>query len=393
MNRTPSKGLALTYLVRLSIASPSGGRSEIENLNVIKKIREGFDDFPYASAQAMKRALRDTMRGLGYGPLSPVIKSKPATTLGDPVQYIDDDLFGYMKAATKKSGNTEVDTFNGTRKAVVSMVPLLALSRFQDGVDFGANMMALRAGGNPMPYETEVHRGWYRISLYVDLNGIGSGMGFVERVEAVREKLTSQDLFTITEAYDFLEKMKTDKTTRAKSQGQQPAAPGDDNDNVGGDDDKDDGDQGKGFYAAKRLCYVSMPPETRYSRAKAVLDAVRFLSPSGRSSNWLIDLTPKLLVAAYVKGARTPFLEASLLDDDGKIKTDTIDTIKATFADGIENMVVGYRKDFFKLSNDNTATADNVAYQEMHQAFATVDGWLKAHFKVTDKSQAADPRG
>lgn len=62
----PSKGLAITYLVRLSIASPSGGRSEIENLNVIKKIREGFLDFPYASSQAMKRALRDTLKGLGF---------------------------------------------------------------------------------------------------------------------------------------------------------------------------------------------------------------------------------------------------------------------------------------------------------------------------------------
>jgi len=88
----PSKGLAITYLVRLSIASPSGGRSEIENLNVIKKIREGFLDFPYASSQAMKKALRDTMKGLGYS-VSPMVTSSPARTVVDPVKYIDDDLF------------------------------------------------------------------------------------------------------------------------------------------------------------------------------------------------------------------------------------------------------------------------------------------------------------
>ncbi len=108
MNNTatlrPSKGLAITYLVRLSIASPSGGRSEIENLNVIKKIREGFLDYPYASSQAMKRALRDTLKGLGYS-VSPIISSSPARTAGDPTKYIDDDLFGYMEAGSKKTGN------------------------------------------------------------------------------------------------------------------------------------------------------------------------------------------------------------------------------------------------------------------------------------------------
>ena len=154
MNNTeslsPSKGLAITYLVRLSIGSPSGGRSEIENLNVIKKIREGFLDFPYASSQAMKRALRETLKGLGYK-ASPVIKPKeegassegPARTAGDPVKYIDDDLFGYMEAASKKSGSSELNKINAIRKSVVSMTPLLSLSEFQDNIDFGSNMMKL----------------------------------------------------------------------------------------------------------------------------------------------------------------------------------------------------------------------------------------------------------
>ena len=279
-NLTPSKGLAITYLVRLSIGSPSGGRSEIENLNVIKKIREGFFDFPYASSQAMKRALRETLKGLGYK-ISPIVNTSPARTVGDPIKYIDDDLFGFMEAASKKSGRAEIDKFNGIRKAVVSMTPLLSLSAFDDNVDFGSNMMGLQAGGNPMPYETEVHRGWYRVSLYIDLNRIGTDVGFITEIKEVKRADDVNELIKkSSEEYDFIAEVPEDKDKKLK----------------------------KGYASFKKICKDELLKEERYERAKALLDAIRFLAPSGRSSNWLIDLTPKLMVAAYVKGARTPFL-------------------------------------------------------------------------------------
>lgn len=346
----PSKGLAITYLVRFSIGSPSGGRSEIENLNVIKKIREGFLDFPYASSQAMKRALKETMKGLGYSPLSPVIRSSPAKTVGDPVKYLDDDLFGYMNASSKKTGNSEVDRLNGTRKAVVSMVPLLSLSSFQDNVDFGANMMGLRTGGDPMPYETEVHRGWYRISLYVELDRIGTGDGFVTGITDVKTVKTGE-IASNNQQYDFL---------------------------VEGEKDT---------FVLKKIQYSSVvDDQERYRRAKSLVDAIRFLAPSGRSSNWLIDLTPKLMAAAYVRGARTPFLESKLIDDKDEIDTTNIKAVVDTFEDGFVKqdqdvqMVVGYRPDHFnKPTNTN-----GIEIKGLKEAFGTIEGWLKAHFGITN---------
>ncbi len=402
-NLTPSKGLAITYLVRLSIGSPSGGRSEIENLNVIKKIREGFLDFPYASSQAMKRALRDTLKGLGF-PISPVINTSPARTAGDPKKYIDDDLFGFMDPSAKKESKAEeseaeiaeesanenpsanetntvditketieklktpkkaieiikkyfsenpeatnitneklkelqvtdkdiekiikaatkdetaslnkmLQNLNSVRKSIVSMTPLLSLSNFDDNVDFGANMLGLKAGVSPMPYETEVHRGWYRISLYIDLDRIGTGDGFIKSpLQKVGEERSSvSELLSQNIDFDFIHKI---------------------------------GD--KKFICIKKE-HSTLANNERYSRAKALLDSIRFLAPSGRSSNWLIDLTPKLMAAAYVKGAKTPFLESPLLDDKQKdrnvINLAAIETSKETFDDGIEDMVVGYRED------------------------------------------------
>lgn len=353
-----SKGLAITYLVRFGIASPSGGRSEIENLNVIKKIREGFLDFPYASAQAMKRALRDTLKGLGHQ-TSPVVNTAPARTVGDPVSYIDDDLFGFMEAASKKSGRADVDRFNGIRKAVVSMTPLLSLSAFDDNVDFGANMMGLQAGGNPMPYETEVHRGWYRISLYVELDRIGTDAGFITELKEIKR---ADDVIKLLEnhpeKYDFIDSVKEDKEKKLK----------------------------KGFATVRRICQDELSTDEQYKRAKALLSAIRFLAPSGRSSNWLIDLTPKLMVAAYVKGARTPFLETPLIktkegNGKDKINLTDIENVYRTFEDGIEDIVVGYREDLLKKSDGN----GGIAVQDMRAAFNTIDGWLKKHFNIKDK--------
>lgn len=379
-NVTPSKGLAITYLVRLSIGSPSGGRSEIENLNVIKKIREGFLDFPYASSQAMKRALRETLKGLGYK-ISPIVNTSPARTVGDPIKYIDDDLFGFMEAASKKSGRAEIDKFNGIRKAVVSMTPLLSLSAFDDNVDFGSNMMGLQAGGNPMPYETEVHRGWYRVSLYIDLNRIGTDAGFITEIKEVKRADDINELIKSSiEEYDFIAEVPEDKNNNLK----------------------------KGYATLKKICTNELLKEERYKRTKALLDAIRFLAPSGRSSNWLIDLTPKLMVAAYVKGARTPFLESPLLDDKQKdrnvINLTAIETSRETFADGIESMVVGYRDDLIEKPDekneetpkatvpsqkDNKKTDNSFDVTSIRDAFITMDIWLKKHFKIDAKEKTA----
>lgn len=378
-----SKGLAITYLVRFGIASPSGGRSEIENLNVIKKIREGFLDFPYSSAQAMKRALRDTLRGLGHK-TSPIVNTSPARTIGDPVKYVDDDLFGFMEAASKKSGRDEIDRLNGIRKAVVSMTPLLSLSAFDDNVDFGSNMMGLQAGGNPMPYETEVHRGWYRVSMYIELDRIGTDTGFITDVNETKRADDVNGLIkNSSENYDFIAEVPENKEKKLK----------------------------KGFATFKKVCKDDLPKEKRYQRAKALLDAIRFLAPSGRSSNWLVDLTPKLMVAAYVKGARTPFLETPLINIEGGEKRDEINlanikTVYETFKDGIEDIVVGYRRDLIqynKNKKDNNlkeaGTNETInspskkddgrypfAIEEMKDAFDSMDGWLKKHFAIMSET-------
>jgi len=265
---------------------------------------------------------------------------------------------------------------NGVRKSVISTTPLLSLSAFDDSVDFGANMIGLKGGVSPMPYETEIHRGWYRMTLYIDLDRIGTGDGFVTNLlpvgtekSSISEVISQKDKDNKDIDFDFVHK------------------------------------SGEKFILIKKEC-ILLDQEERYRRAKAILDSIRFLAPSGRSSNWLIDLTPKLMVAAYVNGARTPFLETQLLDekqnDKNVINLENIRTVKETFADGIVKgncLVVGYREDLIQSPIDSKKSGDSankpddsaneINVQKMKIAFETIDGWLKQHFEIPKQSPAS----
>tara|TARA_R110002124_G_scaffold146076_1_gene311311 strand:- start:1738 stop:2631 length:894 start_codon:yes stop_codon:yes gene_type:complete len=164
-----TNSITITYLAKVSFASLNGGDKEVDNINTIKKVTlENGDQLPYMSAQAIRRALRDKIQELGWS-VSPIGESSEAKgaakTACDPEKYIDDDLFGFMDAA--KTG-----TF--VRTSPVRMEALVALSKFQDDLDFGTNFMAKDSGGNPNIFETEIHSGLYRGTILIELDRVGN---------------------------------------------------------------------------------------------------------------------------------------------------------------------------------------------------------------------------
>ena len=69
-------------------------------------MRVGRDVYPYVSAQAFRRWLRDSLPAEEQA--SPVTRSgsgkkQQAYTSGRPDKYLDDDLFGYMVAVKGKA--------------------------------------------------------------------------------------------------------------------------------------------------------------------------------------------------------------------------------------------------------------------------------------------------
>ncbi|MGI6468293.1 MAG: type I-B CRISPR-associated protein Cas7/Cst2/DevR [Syntrophomonadaceae bacterium] len=162
-----AKCLTITLLTHASYSSLNGSDKEADNISSIKKIQmNDGSEYPYCSSQAVRRALREQLAVLGYTLSEGVAaaqKKGAATTQCDPQQYIDDDLFGFMRA----------DRETVKRTSPVRVTPLISLEPYQGDLDFGTNYMSTKVGGNPNIFETEIHSGFYRGTILIELDRIG----------------------------------------------------------------------------------------------------------------------------------------------------------------------------------------------------------------------------
>ncbi len=178
-----AKALTVTYLTPVSFASLNGSDKEADNISNIKKITRETDQFPYISAQAVRRALRDQLAVLGRKlseGVTATIKKGAATTEQDPDQFIDDDLFGFMGTEEGKEGKKGKST---KRTSPIRVSPLIALQKYEGDLDFGTNFMGVQSGGDPNIFETEIHSGIYRGTILIELDRVGCGEGFKKGLE------------------------------------------------------------------------------------------------------------------------------------------------------------------------------------------------------------------
>lgn len=173
-----AKALTITYLVQTSLASLNGSDKEADNISSIKKFTRGTEQYPYGSAQWVRRALRDQLANLGWDlseGVEATISKGAATTRQMPDKYIDDDLFGFM--GTEKGSDNQKGSAT-KRTSPVRVSPLVSLERYMGDLDFGTNYMSVAAGGTPNIFETEIHSGLYRGTVLIELDRVGSGEGF-----------------------------------------------------------------------------------------------------------------------------------------------------------------------------------------------------------------------
>jgi len=109
--------IAGTFLIQADAAFLNGaglGEGEDRNVTVPKTFRDGRNEVPYVSAQAWKRWLRNTLieetgwpasesKAIGWNPKGNV--NKIASEL-NPVDFAEDDIFGYMRAEAEQGRRT-----------------------------------------------------------------------------------------------------------------------------------------------------------------------------------------------------------------------------------------------------------------------------------------------
>ncbi len=151
----------------------------------VKAIRTKEGIYPYVSAQAFRYWLRTTLDQAGTGWQSaPVYReAKIAYTDANPIKWWDDDLFGYMRAPSKRksaraqreadeerAGETETnDTV--TRVSPFRVSTLVSIAPVTPTSDYG--VMA-RQEGDPVPHEHQFYRTTLKGLVSLNLSACGT---------------------------------------------------------------------------------------------------------------------------------------------------------------------------------------------------------------------------
>lgn len=167
-----------TFVIHADASFLNGaGLSEGEDRNVTipKTLRDGRNRVPYVSSQSWKRWLRSTLiaeTGWPASELRSIKESEKGSTSKiagelDPVEFAEDDLFGYMRAQegqgrrkkSEESGGDDEE--NGTKtKALMRSSPFsasLLVSIRKNGWQGRDEGFVHLKEGTPLPYTTEFY--------------------------------------------------------------------------------------------------------------------------------------------------------------------------------------------------------------------------------------------
>jgi CRISPR-associated protein Cst2 len=178
-----------------------------DNTVGVKVINTREGAFPYVSAQAVRYWLRTTLASRVPGwQAAPIYREeKVAYTDGNPLLFWEDDLFGYMRAPSKKEtakaqrladvsriGETETaDTI--TRSSPLRVSTFVSLAPGRPTSDFGTMS---RHDGNPVPHEHQFYRATLKGLFSLDLHACGTfsyrnKTGF-RNLDSVREAMAKE---------------------------------------------------------------------------------------------------------------------------------------------------------------------------------------------------------
>ncbi|MFD5553807.1 type I-B CRISPR-associated protein Cas7/Cst2/DevR [Streptomyces sp. NPDC127068] len=255
--------LAGKMVLAVEAGAPNNGKGEDTKARV-KLARIRGKRYPYVSAQAARRWLRDGMVELGAVP-SPVTrvgkaqnKAQKANTEADPVRYADDDLFGYMRAGAKKD-----DAATTLRDSPFLLGTLMSVEPVYPTEDFG---VMSRGVPEPVLHGHEFYTADLAAPFLLDLPRIGTftmpdtnGVGRPNYLTAEQALLTSEAIQAGATATTFRD---------------QPA--------------------------------VRLPIEERRNRAALLLEALAHLSGGAKQALHYGDRVPALIVMVPFNGGINP---------------------------------------------------------------------------------------
>lgn len=285
--------------------------SNFDNAVATKSIIKNGRNYTYVSGQAFRFWWRDALQKNCGWTLSPVIREdKIAYTNANPIEYPDDDVFGYMRAASeeivddkgkKKKVNVTVTRVSPLKNsAVVSACAVRPVENWSS--------MA-RQEGDSVPYGKQEYSAIMKGMFSLDLNMVGTFSNYNKTgFQNLSQKLKEE----------ALEKGCIEKKDL--------------------------------FVTGQKL--VQLPLDIRVQRATDAIKALKNISGGAMQTNNMGDVTPKFIILASTNSGNHPFshVVSSYGDRDEMVKLN-IDAIREVISeyrnDFIGKLFIGKRSGFF----------------------------------------------
>ena len=295
--------------------------SNFDNAVATKQIYKNGKRYVYVSGQAWRYWWREALqKNLGWN-LSPVIReNKIAFTNANPVEFADDDVFGYMRAASeevtddkgkKKSVNITVTRVSPLKNsAIVSIVPTTPVENWSS---------MSRQEGDAVPYGKQEYSAIMKGMFSLDLNMVGTfsnynRTGFVNLSEKLKKEALENGCLEIDDAF-----IKNEKGNPAK--------------------------------------LVQLNKDIRSKRITDTLQALKYISGGAMQTCNMGDVTPKFIILATTNTGNHPFSTViKNVGDKDENATLNIEGIREIINDYRETFVgkifIGKRSGFFDDSID-----------------------------------------
>ena len=283
-----------------------------ENAIAVKSISTPEGRYPYVSAQAFRYWLRTTLEKGPWGwKAAPIYREKKiAYTDANPIRWWDDDLFGYMRAPSKKAEAVKAREASGlleeatptvetvTRASPFRVSTLISIGPARIVQDFGTMS---RHEGDPVPHEHEFYRATLQGLFSLDLHMAGT--------------------FTYIKRTGFLH-LDEHRVKEAQEAGLEHLA-----------EEK-----------AYRLSH-----QERIQRVRALFEGLAHLEGGAKLTLHYTDVSPDVVFLAVTKGGNHIFGHIFGVDDKGRpaLNLEALAQVLQVYADGIlSDVFVGWTKGF-----------------------------------------------
>ena len=260
--------------------------SNFDNAVATKKVYKNGKTYTYVSGQAWRYWWREALK-VNYGwELSPVTRdAKIAFTDADPINYADDDVFGYMKAAKDlvrdEEGNPVLDKKGKEQKEDVTVTRVSPLKNSAivsvTGVTTAENWSSMaRQEGDSVPYSKEEYSAIMKGMFSLDLFQVGTfanynKTGFKNLTDKIKEEAITKGAVRINDPF-----------VKNKSG------------------------------APQQL--VQLKKVIREKRITDSISALKTISGGAMQTNNMADVTPKFIILATTTSGNHPFSHIAIAE-------------------------------------------------------------------------------